>query len=531
MRVLFIYPNVQGYSRIPLGLCLVMTVIEENGHEVNLFDTTFWMHDENTDSAEREAAGLVKSTDTTNCFKKHSFDEIDDLLTQRINDFSPDMVAFSILEDNYEYSDRLFKVIKQVNDIPILVGGTTPTVAPKILVENPHIDWIMRGESEHTFAEFCDLFEKGESVKAVKGLAYRESDGNIVMNPMPSFIDLNEMPFPNYEHWDAGHLIKPYDGKLYRSGYIEMSRGCMFICSYCVNVTYQKIMKDSGNFFRGKTVDRMIEEAKYLTAKFDLEMFFFCDDNFLSIPNSKLKEFSDKWTSEIGLPFWINTTVESLKGEEKIIILKESGCAGIGLGIETGSETLRRDVLHKFMSNERIQEIVHLLNEHEYRTTANIMIGFPGEHVTDVNKTVQFMRDLQVQSYNMAFVSPYFATPVYDVAKSLGYIDIWEDRPGFNGLAKKIGMREGLTIGPPIDIPTMTKETMMDFYFHFTEYIEGTKRLPNTNIVSDEQEQQEKIDVIREYDKNGVLPFKLKRQYKDVIGHSILAAPVHTVKG
>ena len=96
---------------------------------------------------------------------------------------------------------------------------------------------------------------------------------------------------------------------------------------------------------------------------------------------------------------------------------------------------------------------------------------------------------------------------------------------------KKIGMREGLTIGPPIDIPTMTKETMMDFYFHFTEYIEGTKRLPNTNIVSDEQEQQEKIDVIREYDKNGILPFKLKRQYKDVIGHSILAAPVHTVKG
>ena len=47
MKVLFIYPNAQGYSRIPLGLCLVMTMLEENGHEVDLFDTTFWMHSGN----------------------------------------------------------------------------------------------------------------------------------------------------------------------------------------------------------------------------------------------------------------------------------------------------------------------------------------------------------------------------------------------------------------------------------------------------------------------------------------------------
>jgi len=173
------------------------------------------------------------------------------------------------------------------------------------------------GESEHTLTEFCNLYEKVESVKAVAGVVNKESDGNIVMNPVPSFADLNELPFPNYDHWADSHLIKPYDGKLYRSGYIEMSRGCMFICSYFVNVTYQAIMKDSGKFFRGKTVDRMIEEAKYLTDKFDLEMFFFCDDNFLSITNSKLEEFAEKWTSEIGFPFWINTTVESLKGGEQ----------------------------------------------------------------------------------------------------------------------------------------------------------------------------------------------------------------------
>ena len=71
MKVLFIYPNVQGYSRIPLGLCMVMTKLEENGHEVDLFDTTFWMHSGNTEDEEKAAVGLVKPTDTTHFFQKH----------------------------------------------------------------------------------------------------------------------------------------------------------------------------------------------------------------------------------------------------------------------------------------------------------------------------------------------------------------------------------------------------------------------------------------------------------------------------
>ena len=290
-------------------------------------------------------------------------------------------------------------------------------------------------------------------------------------------------------------------------------------------------MKDSGKFFRGKSVDYMIEEAKHLKEKFDLEMFFFCDDNFLSIPNKKLFEFSEKWQKEIGLPFWINTTVESLKGEDKIIALKASGCAGIGLGIETGSEQLRKDVLHKFMSNEKIIKTVHLLNDNGYRTTANIMIGFPGEHVSDVNKTIEFVRDLQVQSYNMAFVSPYFATPVYSVAKSKGYIDVHKGRPGFNGLATRIGMRRGLSIGPPIDIPTMSVEVMNDFYFNFVDYVEGNKRVPEENFYTKEEERALTMDIVQHYDKEGDLPFKLQREYKDIIGNNLDVETIEKRKG
>jgi|ETNmetMinimDraft_3_1059899.scaffolds.fasta_scaffold07597_5 radical SAM superfamily enzyme YgiQ (UPF0313 family) len=517
MKVLFIYPNVQGNSRLPLGLCIIMTVLEESGHDVNLFDTTFFMQDRNTDDEDKEAGGRVKPTDTSRFFHKHSLNEIDDLLRNKINDFSPDLVAFSIIEDNYEYSNRLMEFVKSIGDIPIVVGGTTPTVAPEVVVENPNIDWVMRGESERAFTEFCDLYEKGESVESVDGLVYKKEDGSVVMNSIPKFVDLNELPFPNYSQWNEGHFIKPYDGKLYKAGYIEMSRGCMFICSYCVNITYQDIMAESGKFFRSKTVDRMIEEARYQIEKHNSEMFFFCDDNFLSISMNKLKEFAKRWSEEIGLPFWINTTVESVGKEEKIRTLKEAGCAGIGLGIETGSEKLRREVLHKFIGNDKIIKTVRLLNKYDYRTTVNVIIGFPGEQIEDIYKTIRFVQDLKVPSYNMAFLSPYYATPLYEICKNLKYIEVWKKRPGFNGLAKQIGSHTGLTVGPPIKIPTIPKKVLIHFYHNFVKYVENEISIPDLDTFDAEKDHAEKMKVVKEYAKVDMLPFKLKRQYKEVV--------------
>ena len=41
MRVMFLYPNNEGYFRCPIGLTLIMTMVEDDGHSVELFDTTF----------------------------------------------------------------------------------------------------------------------------------------------------------------------------------------------------------------------------------------------------------------------------------------------------------------------------------------------------------------------------------------------------------------------------------------------------------------------------------------------------------
>ena len=42
-------------------------------------------------------------------------------------------------------------------------------------------------------------------------------------------------------------------------------------------------------------------------------MFAFADDNFLALTRDKMEEFRVLWKEEIGLPFWLNTTLESVK--------------------------------------------------------------------------------------------------------------------------------------------------------------------------------------------------------------------------
>ena len=82
----------------------------------------------------------------------------------------------------------------------------------------------------------------------------------------------------------------------------------------------------------------------------------FVDDNFLARSFSEMDEFYERWSKEIKIPYWINTCIETLN-EENVPQLKKSQCIGISIGMETGSEHIRRNVLLKGkMTNDMYYE-------------------------------------------------------------------------------------------------------------------------------------------------------------------------------
>ena len=239
MRILFVYPNAEGYGRIPLGMSLIMTILMNEGHEVELFDASFIMQDHNLDTAARQKIGVAMDTDTSPLYNYHTIEEIDSLFVSKIKDFSPDLVAYSIVEDNYRYCHRLLKLAKTIDcDLPSIVGGSTPSIAAGTVIENPYIDYLIQGEGEIPMKEFCAAMERGGDVTKTPNLWYKNGE-EIHHNDFGPLTDLDQLPIQNLDLWDDAHFVKAYDGKLYRSGSVEMSRGCPQKCTYCINESWR----------------------------------------------------------------------------------------------------------------------------------------------------------------------------------------------------------------------------------------------------------------------------------------------------
>ncbi len=470
MKILVLYPNAEGYGRIPLGVSIILTLLHNSGHQIEIFDTTF-LRGDNIDNNARQQAGFVLSTDTSYLYEAYSNEKIDEMLRERVIAFLPDLVAVSIVEDNYRYAHHLLEVIKALDaTIPVLAGGSTPTVVPHIVMENPYIDYVIQGEGEEAVVEFCDLMECGKNVRDIKNLWYTKN-GTVKNNPLRPFIDMNTLPIQNLDLWNEKHFMKPYTGRIYRSGYYEMSRGCMNKCTYCINHSLQNCMRTAGKYHRRKSVQNLIAEIKKHKSKYNLERIQFTDDNFLFMPSPQFNQFIAQWNAEIALPYWVNTTAETINAE-RLDMLKESGCDGISIGVESGSEWLRRNILNRKTKNETIIKTFRLIHEYGIRTTSNIMMGFPGEYEMDIFESVKLLKKIKPNSLNVNFVTPYMGTNIHEISRRMGYIDVL-DSPGFRGFAADNKVRR-----PCMRLPHFDNKRMIKVFNSFTDYVNGEIPIP-----------------------------------------------------
>ena len=234
MKIMFLYPNNDGYFRCPVGMTLIMTILANEGHEIKLFDTTFMATEGNNNDKIGVKLGIFKSTDTDHLYKKHSEKEIISAWIEAIRDFKPDLIAAGILEDAYEFCGTLLDSAKKHFNIPIAVGGVTPTISPGIVIEHPSIDMLVQGEGEIAFKELAIALKNKTSLSEVPNLWYKEN-GKVLKNKLVRYMDMNKLPDLRFDFWNKGHFLKPYDGVIHKTGYLEMSRGCMHKCHYCFN--------------------------------------------------------------------------------------------------------------------------------------------------------------------------------------------------------------------------------------------------------------------------------------------------------
>jgi anaerobic magnesium-protoporphyrin IX monomethyl ester cyclase len=203
-------------------------------------------------------------------------------------------------------------------------------------------------------------------------------------------------------------------------------RGCPFRCTYCLNHKIIKLYKNSGHlpkgYIRRQSVDEVMNEIDYLLSHYERIKMFIFDDDIFTLDKEWLREFSDRYKRLTDIGFVCNAHVRFFD-EEVARDLKEAGCRIVKFGLESGSDDLRRNVLHRFMTNREIESAFAAAHKYGLHTSAFVMIGLPCETKDDIMATVTLLSRIKPGRFRWSLFFPYVGTEAYDIAKARGSID------------------------------------------------------------------------------------------------------------
>jgi len=424
-KFLLVYANTTSIGNRPLSVSVLAGVVRRASHEFRLFDTSIYDcgFSENMNKVGEESLEFKQVSNIERLPKQieKEFEEVLCDLYDEIDSMKPDIIGFSCLSDHYSFAKKIATKVKKEYSIPIIFGGTHATVAPEILTEVPAIDIICIGEGEQALVELLDSVDQGGIKTTIKNLYFKLGDQIIKNEQRPLIQNLDDLPFLDWQDFQDIAFYKPFLGNVYRNGDFVIGRGCPHPCSYCINSYLRKMAKGQKYAGRLKSIDYLMEELNTLIIRYKIEFVKFWDETFLLMNKKYFDTFVDRYKREIGLPFTIETTAESIK-EYTAKKLVEANCVSASIGLETGSERLRKNVLGKNTKNTIYQKCFEIMTKYGIRKVANYMFFIPTETEKDTWMNVESARVWGIDSPNAGILYPYKGTEIRKTILKTGYV-------------------------------------------------------------------------------------------------------------
>ncbi|MBI4689205.1 MAG: B12-binding domain-containing radical SAM protein [Nitrospirae bacterium] len=340
-----------------------------------------------------------------------------DQLARGILDTNPDVVGFSILTVFYPEISKIMRCLKSRKpELIIIAGGPHCILAPSQILENPDIDFIFRGDADISLPMFLNEL-RSHSIEDIKTFSSERLPGvaNMFDGKMidrgfgPLLENLDEAPFPEK---DAYYKKNPSLRLMYTA---SCSRGCIFTCTYCNSNTLRKIYKECNqNYFRVRSVENVMEELRYVKAKYKPKYIMFLDNLFAS-RKEWLRKFAEIYKRDINLPFFCETN-PNVHTTETIDLLADAGCAIVQFGFQTPNENVRREILHRYETNARITELVKRAKERGIFVCIDHIANLPGETKEHLYEALDFYSGLRPDWINLGFLQYYPRAEIIDIA-------------------------------------------------------------------------------------------------------------------
>ena len=334
----------------------------------------------------------------------------------RVNDYSPDVIAVSLLSVDYEVYKNFYECIHRVMPRTIWIGGGyLPTGYPAIIKESG-LDYLILSHGEIPLYLLLEHIATGNyPLHTIPNLVFKKNDGNLQINKIEIFPKEEQKVRLSFEPFNANYYIKeswqipPVSEMVYLTTWF--SRGCPHNCGFCLNrkMNYGKMLI--------RPYKIVINEIIKMNEKYNVNYIFFADEDFLLYKN-KVKKLLQEMI-KVKLPqkvhFTFMTNVNKIAEEENtdfIPLLKEAGCEEIQYGIESGSQKIL-DRMNKKIVLENIVRAFSLTSKNGIFTAAMLVLGYEGETLKSLEKTYKFLHQLKPDRLSLFFCVPFQGTEVF----------------------------------------------------------------------------------------------------------------------
>jgi len=217
-------------------------------------------------------------------------------------------------------------------------------------------------------------------------------------------MDLDDTPLINYS------LIEGLENVY--SAPIMTSRGCPFDCSFC------SVTQVFGKKFRKMSAERIVAEVENALSHFKHRSIFFYDDNFTA-DRKRITEVCDLIIEKkLDLTWAAQVRSDIAKDPELINKMVEAGLTWVFIGFESiDDDTLK--ALHKSQTRADIEKAIKTLHEHGVCIHGMFMMGEDNDTPENIDRTVQFCIDNEVDTVQYMIITPLPGTRFYDgIAKA-----------------------------------------------------------------------------------------------------------------
>ncbi|MCW4015695.1 MAG: B12-binding domain-containing radical SAM protein, partial [Candidatus Bathyarchaeota archaeon] len=372
----------------PLGMLYIASYLKENGVDISIID---------------EAAQGYSLKDTLDWVKKED----------------PDILGFSTLSATGRKAALIAERVKQENpNVKIAFGNFFATFnAERILKKYSAVDYIIRGEGEHTSLELALCLEREGDLKKVRGINFRNGEQIISTPDRPLIKDIDSLPFPDrelldaeYHNTTAGVVVAP---KKF-SGFVT-SRGCVYRCRFC------GCRRLARSLWRSRSVENILKELHLLSSQ-GYKQFLFVDDNFTLNPKRVIKLCRRIKEEKVDIEFFAEGRVDHCP-QDMLQEMVRANCKMIYFGIENGTQKVL-DYYDKQTTPQQAMDAVKRARKVGIDViVASFILGAPNETRQEIWNTLKFAQKLQVDIPQFNILATFPGTDIWEELKTKGLVD------------------------------------------------------------------------------------------------------------